>query len=146
MKDDRVEAASVHPSSFILHPSSFKFISVSMHIHFSDNRGAHTRRRPHMRRTRILLPVALFLVALSLHAQCGVERWTIKTGTDSQAPSINLGSYISTTIYNMRSSTAPGSLPATARIAPRELNQYQVSATLTKYVREGDSDYHLVIQ
>lgn len=99
-----------------------------------------------MRSTRILSLVALFLAALSLHAQCGVERWSIKTGTDSQAPSINLSTYISTTIYNMRSSTAPSSLPANSRIAPRETNQYQVSGTLTKYVREGDSDYHLVIQ
>jgi hypothetical protein len=99
-----------------------------------------------MRLTRMLSLVALCLVALSLHAQCGVERWTIKTGTDSQASSINLGTYISTTIYNMRSSTAPATLPATTRIAPRELNQYQITATLTKYAREGDSDYHLVIQ
>jgi hypothetical protein len=98
-----------------------------------------------MRWTRILSLVVLFLVPLSLHAACGVERWSIKTGTDSLAPNINLGSYISTTIYNMRSSTAPGSLP-NSRIAPRETNQYQVGGTLTKYVREGDSDYHLVIQ
>ena len=99
-----------------------------------------------MRCTRSLLLVALTLLGTQqLFGQCGVERWSIKTGTDSQAPSINLGTYISTTIYNMRSSTAPSSLPANSRIAPRELNQYQLSGTLTKYAKEGDSDYHLVI-
>jgi len=100
-----------------------------------------------MRCTRTLLFVALTLLgAQQLFGQCGVERWSIKTGTDSQAPSISLSTYISTTIYNMRSSTAPTSLPANSRIAPRELNQYQLSGTLTKYAKEGDSDYHLVIQ
>src|SRR5205823_11898139 len=99
-----------------------------------------------MRSTRILSLVTLFLAALELHAQCGVERWSIKTGTDSQAPSINLSTYISTTIYNMWSSVQPSSLPANSRIAPRVLNQYRLSGTLTKYKRETDSDYHLVIQ
>ena len=99
-----------------------------------------------MLRTRSILLSLSFLIALGIHAQCGVERWSIKTGTDSQAPSINLGTYISTTIYNMRSSTAPSSLPANSRIAPRELNQYHLSGTLVKYKLEGDSDYHLVIQ
>lgn len=99
-----------------------------------------------MRWFRVLAALLPFLAGFQVHAACGVERWTIKTGTDAQAPSINLSTYISTTIYNMRSSTKPASLPATTRIAPRELNQYRLSGTLTKYVREGDSDYHLVIQ
>ncbi|HKR63226.1 MAG TPA: hypothetical protein VJZ00_05785, partial [Thermoanaerobaculia bacterium] len=90
--------------------------------------------------------VLLFLAGLQLHAQCGVERWSIKTGTDSQAPSISLSTWISTTIYNMRSSAKPASLPANSRLSPRELNQYRISGTLVKYVREGDSDYHLVVQ
>ena len=99
-----------------------------------------------MRCSRSLSLAVVVLLASHLHGQCGVERWSIKTGTDSQAPSINLGTYISTTIYNMRSSTAPSSLPANSRISPRETNQYQVNGTLTKYAKEGDSDYHLVIQ
>src|SRR5207249_12330448 len=103
-------------------------------------------RRKRMRWTRSLLLSLISLLAFGLHAQCGVERWSIKTGTDSQAPSINLGTYISTNVYNMQSSTAPSSLPANSRIAPRELNQYRLSGTLVKYKLEGDSDYHLVIQ
>jgi len=100
-----------------------------------------------MRRSGLVLVILVMLSGSNeLRAQCGVERWSIKTGTDSQAPSINLSTYISTTIYNMWSSTQPSSLPANSRIAPRELNQYQVSGTLTKYKRETDSDYHLVIQ
>jgi hypothetical protein len=99
-----------------------------------------------MRRTGPVLALVVMFSSIQLYAQCGVERWSIKTGTDAQAPSINLSTYISTTIYNMWSSTAPSSLPANSRIAPRELNQYRLSGTLTKYKRETDSDYHLVIQ
>lgn len=98
-----------------------------------------------MRRYGLLLALVSF-VSLQSFAQCGVERWTIKIGTDAQAPSVDLSTYISTTIYNMRSSTAPSSLPATSRIAPRELTQYRLSGTLTNYKRETDSDYHLVVK
>ncbi|HYI12828.1 MAG TPA: hypothetical protein VEK57_27510 [Thermoanaerobaculia bacterium] len=90
---------------------------------------------------------AVVLLAVSeLHAACGVERWSVKTGTDPQAPSVNLSSYISSTIYNFHQSTRPGSLPSNGRVSPRETTQYRLSGTLTKYVREADSDYHLVIR
>ena len=95
--------------------------------------------------TRLLLLSAFSLAAVRLHAQCGVERWSIKTGTDSQAPSISLSTYTSSTIYNFYQSTRPSSVPSNSRVAPRETNQYRLSGTLTKYKREDDSDYHLVI-
>ena len=98
-----------------------------------------------MRLILSLVAVALFAVA-ELHAACGVERWSVKTGTDPQAPSVNLASYVSSTIYNFHQSTRPGSLPSNGRVAPRETTQYRLSGTLTKYVRETDSDYHLVIK
>src|SRR5258706_12938638 len=103
-------------------------------------------RRHSMRVIRILSDPVILLMAISLHAQCGVERWSIKTGTDSGASAINLSTYVSSTIYNMLHSAKPATLPANSRIAPRETTQYSLSGTLTKYAKEGDSDYHLVIQ
>jgi len=95
---------------------------------------------------RFLSLGAVLLVAVcELHAACGVERWSVKTGTDPQAPSVNLSTYISSTIYNFHQSTRPSSLPSNGRVSPRETTQYRLGATLTKYVRESDSDYHLVI-
>lgn len=85
-------------------------------------------------------------VALQVQAQCGVERWSIKVGTDSGAWSIDLSSYISSTIYNFHQSTRPSSLPANSRVAPRETTQYQLSGTLIKYNKQTDKDYHLVIR
>jgi hypothetical protein len=97
------------------------------------------------------LPVVVFaflisLVAVQSFAQCGVERWSIKVGNDSGASSINLSSYVSSTIYNFYQSTRPSTIPSNSRVAPRETTQYRLGGTLTKYKREDDSDYHLVIQ
>lgn len=100
-----------------------------------------------MRRIGLLVFAMLFLFsAPGLYAQCGVERWSVKTGTDPDASKVSLSTYTSTTIYNMWSSTKPSSLPANNRISPRETTQYRITGTLTKYARESDSDYHLVIQ
>lgn len=95
---------------------------------------------------RLLLTVLLVLLAFPMYAQCGVERWSVKTGTDPDASKVNLSTYTSNTIYNMLQSTRPASLPSNARVAPRETTQYRVTGTLIGYKRESDSDYHLVIQ
>lgn len=97
-------------------------------------------------RTWFALVIGILAVSPGVFAQCGVERWAIKTGTDSGAFSVSLSSYISSTIYNFRQSTRPSSIPTSSRVAPRETTYYQLSGTLTKYVKESDKDYHLVIQ
>lgn len=99
-----------------------------------------------MRRTGAPLLVVFLFASINLHAQCGVERWSIKVGNDSQAPSISLGTWVSSTIYNFHQSTRPASIPSNSRVSPRETTQYSLSGTLKKYKRESDSDYHLVIQ
>jgi hypothetical protein len=92
-----------------------------------------------------VLALVLF-AAVEVSAQCGVERWSIKTGTDSGASAVNLSTYISSSIYNMHQSTKPSSLPCCTRISPRETTQYRLSGTLIKYNKQTDKDYHLVIK
>jgi hypothetical protein len=76
---------------------------------------------------------------------CGVERWSVKTGTDADAGLINLQSTTQTTIAALAALPAPSSLPPDNRIQPTETTVFQVQATLTEYKLEADSDYHLVI-
>ena len=97
-------------------------------------------------RSSVVAATLAIVVSASAHAQCGVERWSIKTGTDSGAFSINLSSYVSSTIYNFHQSTRPSTIPSNSRVAPRETTQYQLGGTLIKYVKESDKDYHLVIK
>jgi hypothetical protein len=86
------------------------------------------------------------LAAPHLFAQCGVERWSVKTGTDADKGLVSLGSSTSTTIATMRSWPAPSPIPANNRVSPYETTQWVLNATLTQYKLESDSDYHLVLQ
>src|SRR5437870_5217018 len=82
---------------------------------------------------------------LSSTGSCGVERWSVKTGTDADAGLINLQSTSQTTIASLDAIPAPSSLPSNNRVAPTETTVYQLQATLTEYKLEADSDYHLVL-
>ena len=92
-------------------------------------------------RTLIILPV----LSVGLFAQCGVERWPVKTGTDADVALVNLGSTTSTTIANLVTLTAPSSLPQNNRVQPTETTVFVINATATLYKLESDSDYHVVI-
>jgi hypothetical protein len=81
----------------------------------------------------------------ALNGSCGVERWSVKTGTDADAGLINLQSITQTTIASLTSLPAPTTLPANNRIKPTETTVFQLHATLTEYRLEPDSDYHLIL-
>ena len=93
----------------------------------------------------LVLAVAL-LPANYIYAQCGVERWSVKTGTDADAGLVNLTTPTSTAITNMRAFAAPSPIPANNRVSPAETTLWVINATLTVFKLESDSDYHLVIQ
>lgn len=81
----------------------------------------------------------------ALNGSCGVERWSVKTGTDADVGLINLQSITQTTIASLISLPAPSTLPANNRIQPTETTIFQLHATLTEYKLESDSDYHLIL-
>jgi hypothetical protein len=76
-------------------------------------------------------------------ASCGIERWAVKTGVDPDAARIDLSAVKSATITQLDALAPP--VNPTARVAPTELTVFEVSATLTGYKTEADSDYHLVL-
>src|SRR5215471_9386298 len=77
---------------------------------------------------------------------CGVERWSVKTGTDPDAGLVDLSIIVPTTIAEMRSWTAPDTIPLNNRVQPHETSVYRINGTLTLYKKEDDVDYHIVIQ
>jgi len=80
---------------------------------------------------------------------CGVERWSIKTGTDANALGINTGQIIPTTIFDLGQIPAPNipaEPPVTPRIPNTETTVWQIDGTLMQYKLEADVDYHLVVQ
>jgi len=76
---------------------------------------------------------------------CGLERWSVKTGTDGGARSVNQRYHFPTTISRLDALTPPGALPARSRVRPVESTVYTLDATLLRYKQEADSDYHLVL-
>jgi len=103
-----------------------------------------TGRRKHLMKF-VVYTVLLLLSAAHVSAQCNSERWSIKTGTDSDAGLINLNSTTPTTIANLRAVSAPGTIPENTRIKPTETTVWVISATLVKFIHAYDSDYHMVL-
>jgi PKD repeat protein len=77
---------------------------------------------------------------------CGVERWSVKTGTDADAGLVNLSSPQTNDIVTLRSWPAPSTIPLNNRVSPYETTMWVLNATLVEYKLENDSDYHLVIK
>ncbi len=80
---------------------------------------------------------------------CGVERWSVKVGTDPDVGSVDLNTVVPTTIFDLGSIPPPLDPPGppdNARVAPTETTVYVVNALLTFYKKETDVDYHLVLQ
>jgi hypothetical protein len=99
---------------------------------------------------RVLLAVGFLCTAsfgssASWAQSCGVERWSVKTGTDADVGKINLSATTSQLITTMRGWPAPSPIPANNRVSPYETTVWVLNATLTKYKSETDSDYHLVL-
>src|SRR3954468_13955612 len=94
--------------------------------------------------SRMIVCVVSLLSAMSLHAQCGTDRWPVKTSTDPDASLVSR-QIVPTTIAYLRSIPALRPLPQTGRVAPVEETIYSVTATLTAFKLDGDSDYHLVL-
>jgi uncharacterized membrane protein len=100
----------------------------------------------HSRRLLLFVLASLVLSSTPIWSQCGVERWSVKTGTDADAGLVNLSSSTDTTIANMIAFPTPSTIPSNNRISPEETTVWVINATLTLYKLESDSDYHLVIQ
>ena len=80
---------------------------------------------------------------------CGVERWSIKTGSDSAVGQVNMAPQ-DTTIVNLRGIPVPAgfgsSSPRFTYAGSPEIQNFRLTnITLQQYKLENDSDYHLVI-
>jgi len=76
---------------------------------------------------------------------CGVERWSIKTGTDPDARLVDLRTAVPTNIIHLRALPAPAQPPLNRRVRPVESTVWSLDARLVRYKQEDDSDYHLVL-
>ena len=79
---------------------------------------------------------------------CGVERWSVKVGTDDDVESVDLAAHVPASIAELGAIPAPPDPPGppdNARLSPAETTVYVVDATMTFYKKETDVDYHIVL-
>jgi len=96
-----------------------------------------------------LLAFCFFCAGPTFGQRCGVERWSVKTGTDSDSSHVDPSNSQPANIKDLVALQPPNPLPKDNRFAPTETTVFVVNATLTDYKLEagatGDSDYHLVL-
>jgi|GEM_PF-589473 len=79
-------------------------------------------------------------------AGCGVERWSVKTGTDADVAKVDLAHVQDTTVSKLTALTAPVSPPSNNRVAPTETTLFRLrNVTLQGFKLETDSDVHLIL-
>jgi hypothetical protein len=103
-------------------------------------------RTPRVALALVLVLLLGLLLAPNTLLACGVERWSVKTGTDADIGKVNVNSSTANTIATMRGWTAPNPIPANNRVSPFETTVWVLNATLTQYKLESDQDYHLILQ
>ncbi len=93
--------------------------------------------------------VAAVPVTLTISSPtCGVERWSVKIGTDPDAANVDLNP-VPSTIFGLGAIPPPldpPGPPLNARVAPTETGVYLLNATMTLFKKETDVDYHIVLQ
>jgi hypothetical protein len=75
-------------------------------------------------------------------ASCGVERWPVKTLTDSDRGRVRFLAHPARVGYLGSLAPQPG---GQSTRSPLEQRVYHVNGVLTRVKRESDSDYHLVL-
>lgn len=93
----------------------------------------------------VVMLLAVGLASVRPARACGVERWQVKTGTDSDAGLVNLNSSTPSSVAALIALAAPNPIPPTNRVQPTETTVWTLNATLTEFKLEGDQDIHLVI-
>jgi hypothetical protein len=89
---------------------------------------------------------SIVIKVVSSSPQCGVERWSVKTGTDIDAALVDLTRLTPTTIETLQSLPRPTSPLTNRRANEHEKTVFAILGTLTLYKLEEDSDYHLVVR
>ena len=86
----------------------------------------------------------------------GVDRWSVKTGTDKDVGKVNLrAGVVNTTVEELHKAARPKGMPDprkkykafdNARAAPVETTIWRIDCRITAVKLEADGDYHLVLQ
>jgi hypothetical protein len=89
-------------------------------------------------------PSSLPTVAVNQGVPCGVERWSVKTLSDTDAIRLDFAP-VATTIAALNALPARCSNLPAARSGAEEFHVYEVTARVSLVRHEDDRDYHVVL-
>ena len=75
---------------------------------------------------------------------CGLQRWPVKTLSDSDAAKVDFRPRPAD-VTSLRALAAPASLPQDSRVTPTELETYVIQVEVQGFKLEDDSDVHVVV-
>ena len=89
-----------------------------------------------------------FLVCfyLTSSAQCGKERWNVKTLSDKDTIKVDFTRVVSTTVSIQACLTRPPIIPKNMPRQNTECNVYTIDCYIIEYKRESDKDIHIVLR
>lgn len=122
-----------------------QLISFAFNVHLTFLRGKKMKPNYLTKTNRIIFTVILLLASASASGRCGVLRWPVKTGSDSDIAKVAINQLHTTTVDELINLSLPTTLPQNNRIVPIETEVYQIQTTLLEINQTDDGDYHLLI-
>jgi hypothetical protein len=95
---------------------------------------------------KLILIVCFLLFIDRCFAQCGEERWDVKTLSDPDTSLINFDNIIKTTIHEQASLTKPLKIKRNLPRRSDETSVYSINCYILGFKREKDMDIHIVIK
>jgi hypothetical protein len=95
---------------------------------------------------RFLLILFNILFYLTVSAQCGKERWNVKTLSDKDTIKIDFTHVIKTTVNTQASLPKPPKIPKKMPRQNTECNVYSIDCYIIEYKKEADKDIHIVLR
>ena len=95
---------------------------------------------------KIIVVVIVFaFLSVITYAQCGKERWSVKTLIDKDTSYIDFDKVTETTVSDQCDLPKPTSINNKPRLKS-ERTVYEIVGYVTDYIVEDDHDYHVVIE
>jgi hypothetical protein len=94
-----------------------------------------------------LLLIWLFLcINVIASAQCGKERWNVKTLSDKDTQKVDFKHIIKTTVNSQVNLPKPVKIPKNLPRQNTEYNVYAIDCYIIEYKMEEDNDIHIVLR
>ena len=96
-----------------------------------------------MRQILIFLLTCFYLAS---SAQCGKERWNVKTLSDKDTLKVDFIHVIKTTVNTQAHLPKPAKIPQKMPRQNTECNIYTIDCYIVEYKKESDKDIHIVLR